>query len=1116
MCKIKYKFISSALLIGLIINTVSISSAAIYYDSGYKQLYIENEPSISLTDIHNTLLVKYGNSLISNKESSLWHINTSLRIINSTLYITAPEVTDIRWSAPGNSWLMMSTTGSIVIDGVNVIGWSGDGPVTSDPSKQSFVVYNCTIKNSKFENISSLDISGLRNAEIFNLEVTNCSNTFYIRNSENITVSDIYMHDTFGSLVTECIENSSFSNLRFENVPGDQAFGMTNHSTFNNITAINIGEGIWWSDSYYISGADFYIYNTTWSSFAPQQSSYCNFSNITIYRSGHNSIDMHNTKHAIISNVSLYDPDSNNVMITGGTVDAPIAENITMKNVYTLNGGIVSDVGSYDIHIENVLQEGIKDGFGINSENYTLINATSTSNDGNAALGLYSLPPYYAKNNFIIDTNVYHLDADGEWDTKLINFMYKSIYHSKFTKYYYIDMIVVDSDRSPVDSATITFNNEVDDSGFPSVDGYGTNKTTFNTDISGRTPLPDEDRENSPALIATQGLNNGSYNLFTHTATVELPTGSKIHLNGIATSASAHDSSWYRPDPNIPTYTITAIIPDDSPGPHITGFAPSEENPFNPGDEKIFRVWTDENLTSMEWYVDGSLVSEGSLSYTWKVTEGGHAIEFIGSNENGTVSQSWNIGEYTGALPAPIIEFLPTDTILTRNTGENVIFSVSSDQPLTANWSINGELIQNNTTSITQSWDIPGTYNVTVNGYSGEEPIVHTWTVDVIDSLKSQDESTVTVTPDDQIVTPNQPFTIDVRIDPSTPIVAAQFDLQFDSLMVRANSVSEGNLLKQDGAGTLFNSTINNSEGTVTDVYGVIVGKTNVSSEGVFATISMTAGNKTGISELDLSNVRVLDTSITDLPVSIRNASVLVDTAPVLNPIDDKSVSESNTLSFTVDASDADGDSLTYSAAGLPEGANFDPATGEFSWTPATGQAGTYTVTFEVSDGYLTNPEDATITVKSPNRAPVIDSFEPEDGSSFNESEEIDISVSAFDLDGQFLNYIIKINGIKCSTDPSYIWKTNYSSSGEHTVEVTVSDGIDQVTEQHTIYINDYYPPWDVVMNGEVDIVDLATVGQNFETPVSKPYPRYDVNQDGRVNIHDLTLVGYHFGEKYK
>ena len=89
-----------------------------------------------------------------------------------------------------------------------------------------------------------------------------------------------------------------------------------------------------------------------------------------------------------------------------------------------------------------------------------------------------------------------------------------------------------------------------------------------------------------------------------------------------------------------------------------------------------------------------------------------------------------------------------------------------------------------------------------------------------------------------------------------------------------------------------------------------------------------------------------------------------VNRAPVLDAIGDKSVEEGATLSFTVSATDADGDALTYSASNLPPGSTFDPATRSFSWTPTYAQAGSYAgVLFTVADAKATDSETITITV---------------------------------------------------------------------------------------------------------------------------------------------------------
>ncbi|HJH28204.1 MAG TPA: hypothetical protein C5S51_00660 [Methanosarcinaceae archaeon] len=366
----------------------------------------------------------------------------------------------------------------------------------------------------------------------------------------------------------------------------------------------------------------------------------------------------------------------------------------------------------------------------------------------------------------------------------------------------------------------------------------------------------------------------------------------------------------------------------------------------------------------------------------------------------------------------------------------------------------------------------------------------------------------------DQIVTPNQQFTVDVTIDPTVAITGAQFNLLFDSSIATVNSVTEGDLFTQDGASTIFDDgTIDNNAGTVSAVYSSILGATSVSASGTMATISITAGSSTGRLDLNLSNVVIADANSNAASYTIADTSVLIDTAPVLAGIGAKSVDEDNALTFTLSASDADGDSLTYSASNLPDGTSFNTATRVFTWTPADGQTGTYVVTFEVTDGYLTDSESVTITVNEVNHAPVITGFVPANNAVFGETDTIIIDVTASDVDGQALSYTIKIDGVTYSTSSSYFWNTDYSSAGSHTILVTVSDGVNVVTSQRTITINNLHPLWDINEDQGVDILDITIVGQKYGTTVEYPYPRYDVNQDGLINVQDLVVIGYHFGE---
>ena len=101
--------------------------------------------------------------------------------------------------------------------------------------------------------------------------------------------------------------------------------------------------------------------------------------------------------------------------------------------------------------------------------------------------------------------------------------------------------------------------------------------------------------------------------------------------------------------------------------------------------------------------------------------------------------------------------------------------------------------------------------------------------------------------------------------------------------------------------------------------------------------------------QVNLDGAQEVPTRLTSNQFSVTD----VNLAPVLAPIPDKSVKALETLTFTVSATDPNpGDTLTYSASGLPTGATFNPATRTFSWTPTIAQikSSAYKVTFKVED----------------------------------------------------------------------------------------------------------------------------------------------------------------------
>lgn len=231
----------------------------------------------------------------------------------------------------------------------------------------------------------------------------------------------------------------------------------------------------------------------------------------------------------------------------------------------------------------------------------------------------------------------------------------------------------------------------------------------------------------------------------------------------------------------------------------------------------------------------------------------------------------------------------------------------------------------------------------------------------------------INIAPSSITVIQGDTFDLNIIIDPvGTPIAGAQLNISFDKSKFKVNDILEGNLFKQSGASTFFNEgTINNYSGTVTNIFNAILGKTNVSSQGTFVVINMTAIGASGTSFINLSNVKISDPNgngiflnVTNGSISINTTPILAATPPILAEIGIKTVKVRQTLTFILSATDADGDVLNYSASNLPSGALFNPATRTFKWTPT--QIGTYSnVHFEVSDGTFIDFENIAIIVNN-------------------------------------------------------------------------------------------------------------------------------------------------------
>lgn len=139
---------------------------------------------------------------------------------------------------------------------------------------------------------------------------------------------------------------------------------------------------------------------------------------------------------------------------------------------------------------------------------------------------------------------------------------------------------------------------------------------------------------------------------------------------------------------------------------------------------------------------------------------------------------------------------------------------------------------------------------------------------------------------------------------------------------------------------------------------------------------------------------------------------------------------------YNVEATDTDGDTITYSLINKPNGMNISSSTGVITWTPET--SGNYNVTVNASDGDLSDTQSFIITVtETPNQSPTA-SFTANPTLGVAPLEVTFNASNSSDLDGSIINYAWDFKD--GNTGNGQIINHTFSSIGSYNVELTVTD----------------------------------------------------------------------------
>jgi hypothetical protein len=279
--------------------------------------------------------------------------------------------------------------------------------------------------------------------------------------------------------------------------------------------------------------------------------------------------------------------------------------------------------------------------------------------------------------------------------------------------------------------------------------------------------------------------------------------------------------------------------------------------------------------------------------------------------------------------------------------------------------------------------------------------------------------TTVKVDPLSQTISSGNTFTISLACVPGQTIKSYELKVVFNPSLLKANSVSEGNIFKSYS--TFFNpGSIDNVNGTITNIYDLILGTGITSSSGTLVTISFTAKSTSGTSSINLKNVGITNNS-GYIPITITNGSIQItaQSQPSNKPPVYESISPANrssniqisTTSLKLTIRDPEGKSFNYTIQTRPNiGSVSVNNAGNGTKSCAISDL-KYTTTYRwyvnVTDGHTWIRLWYTFTTQSPiNPPPVLGTPSPANGST-NLPPSFTFSIPINDPNGDLISWTI-------------------------------------------------------------------------------------------------------------
>ncbi len=168
----------------------------------------------------------------------------------------------------------------------------------------------------------------------------------------------------------------------------------------------------------------------------------------------------------------------------------------------------------------------------------------------------------------------------------------------------------------------------------------------------------------------------------------------------------------------------------------------------------------------------------------------------------------------------------------------------------------------------------------------------------------------------------------------------------------------------------------------------------------------------------------IVNFTVTNGQTTITKQSVItvvnLNSRPILEPLGNYTLLETQVLIIDANATDADNDTLAYSTTAsmvLPPSFTFNTTTGLLTWQTAFNDSGTYTFTINASDGELSDSQQTTVMVLPLNQAPQLTTIIPPQQWPEDTTRTLNLSQYFSDPNGDHLNYSVVSTTVSASVD---------------------------------------------------------------------------------------------------